>query len=425
MSRVYQVSGLHEPTTMNFISITHCNEGTVDFAKTIPISSLVDIDWNRPFCMLKPTLGDRYPYKDNDRVGREKVSDANTDEHHNTDSNKFVDYSIADSDIVDCSNPDSKTAVEYSNTYIDIPTSSTVPSSVSPSTSTFLSRTTDLLKKLIYYHFDKKMESTTRGHFVEYTGRTKLKHLLDIQSADPHRALSWESRNLVCYKMARRRKYARSNLTFFVPNTFVGALFECPVPQEIRAQVIQNLDTSDFLKLLDFRCDPSIARPVLALIADVPLNTWSKIHLSHRFRPSISITVPYMSTRLPLDLRFRNNETPDMFAHTWAARIDVNEDYDYSTPDLDFISQALALSSNYVNHLVALPDVNSNCTGSFGKITADITESPNSSAQYLRDIYPRLSLAERIALVFSKWDDTKIFNSHLRVLQGFWDVMEL
>ena len=65
---------------MHFITISHCNHGQVDYQKVIRTDSSGKIDWGKPFCMLKPKLGEMLTLPDHDTIG-----DPETQDYHNTE----------------------------------------------------------------------------------------------------------------------------------------------------------------------------------------------------------------------------------------------------------------------------------------------------------------------------------------------------
>lgn len=378
ISRIYKINGLPMPMSMSFLSITHCDHGKVDYEKFIPTANLREVNWERPFCVLKPKSGS-YPLNRQESVQKEKQNET-------TETANEVETSLLSKSKI------KKVALGIGH--------------------------------LIRTKIDEGIEKFTDGGLLDYTGKASHNHLLDMKGADPQSSLAWEARHLACFKMARRRKYARRDITFYMPLTFVGALFDCPIPKEKRRQIFNDFKTDDFMKQLDFKCDPSIAKPLLPLIADDITKLWLESQFGHRMNPALVQTTPFLSTSTPLNLRFATSDTPDMFSDTWATKIDVNEDYDYSEIELNMLSQALAASSNYLHKIISPPNINHLTNPSnFGLIGDDFTESPNASKELIIQNFNKMPWEQKLSLMFSKYDEVEAF-SHLKKLQKYWDIIK-
>lgn len=211
------------------------------------------------------------------------------------------------------------------------------------------------IKNLLQNKIDTKLEKLTKGRNIQYTGKRLVQHQNDIKYSSPKDVLEWESRDLICYKMARRKKYAKSNLSFYMPDTFIGGLFECPISTELKQKIIGNLSNHQILQPLEFQfeCDASTARPILPLIADTSINQWIDFKLNP-IKPTLFQTIPYLTTASPLNLRFKSSITADMHVDSWASQIHVNEIYDYTIQDVHCISRAIARTADYVNKLLSI-----------------------------------------------------------------------
>lgn len=132
------------------------------------------------------------------------------------------------------------------------------------------------------------------------------------------------------YKIARRRLYAKLNLVYFLPYTFVGGLFHC-----------EETSSSKHREL----CDPEHATPVSPLVADDSSKHW----MSLLMRPvGVVHNVPYLRTASRWDPRF-----PKLIA--WESAVNVNEKYNYDKLELRLVSMAIANTANYVHKLTRLP----------------------------------------------------------------------
>lgn len=110
---------------------------------------------------------------------------------------------------------------------------------------------------------------------------------------------------LRCFKAARRPQYASRGIDLYVPRTFVGGVFECPVVPGVRST-------------REFRCDPRLAVPLYPLIADDVTQQW--LALGHGGQASVRHSVPFFHTPGPVEaVRFAGRD--------WAHDIHVNEEY--------------------------------------------------------------------------------------------------
>ncbi|RLV94192.1 hypothetical protein JA1_001993 [Spathaspora sp. JA1] len=311
ITRQYKISGGILPVSMHFLTLSHCDHGRLDYQKTIRTDSSGYVDWEKPFCMLKPKLGEMLTLPFHDTIN----------EHSRELKEEDVD------------------------TYDDFPG--------------FFQVKLKKVKNLIRKKVDIQMEKFTNGKFLQYTGKNKFFHHQDLLSSDPQSSLEWESRNLVCYKMARRKKYAKRRISFYVPYTFVGGLFECYIPPAKKREIFTKYTSTDFfIQSFDFKCEPQLSRPISPLLAEDSTTQWFENKLFNLFNPGIIQTIPYLTTSTPLNLRFSSLETSDMYRDTWATKIDVNEDYVYKEADLHIISQAIAKSADLLNKIIAPIDFN-------------------------------------------------------------------
>lgn len=277
--RKYKIEGLM-PTSMHFVAIYHCNHGKVDYLKNIRVQNSQYFDWNRPFCVVRPSTRVR---------------------------------------------PFPNATIHATNGKILA------------------------VKTLIANKIDQVIQSWTSNHHFRFIGKKESHHLEDIQNSNLQTSLQYESGNLICYKLARRKKYAQRNIAFYMPQTFVGGLYECQTSPELKQQILNNLTLEDYFsfKTFDFKCDSSISTLLKPVIAE----DGTKQYFT-RVSTSIIQNIPYLTTASPFDLRFSVSESSDMTSETWGRDIDVNEEYTYNVIELNMILIATAVTSNYLNDLI-------------------------------------------------------------------------
>lgn len=369
---------------MHFITICHCNHGKVDYKKVIRTDTSGDVDWGKPFCMLKPKLAEK----------------AQTVEHSGRVQDTVQSHAI-DSDTKMCKAKQAyKSSSKLGNK--DQDSGNEAHNRLDLKLFDLLGFTKNKYMKvnnLIRKKFDLLMEKLSNGKWIEYTSKEKYHYYKKVlNNTDPQTALLWESNNLVCYKMARRKKYARRKISFFMPHSFVGALYECLLPLDSKQKIIQQLfreasgDTSNLnscsntdsslessfmIQNFQFTCDPHLSIPVAPLLADDSTKQWFENKMHHFLNPRFVQTIPYLTTSTPWNLRFSVSETSDMYRDSWASKIDVNEKYTYNEADLHLISKAVAYSANLLNKLIAPVDFNELFKNS-GKTNDRQNEEPSS-----------------------------------------------
>lgn len=402
--REYRIEG-YGGHAGHFLTIIHCDHGKQDYEKNIRTASSTDIDWNKPFCVLKPDLATKLQPKAQDKVYN-LVLNKTINSFNNTAGNisrgvpnerlKF----FAASNSSNMRRTDKKTENEN-----------------------LLASAVGAIRRFrstILKAMDNKLERVIKGKHLRYTSAHTSTHLDDIRNADPQSSLEWESRNLVCFKMARKKKYAKRNILFYMPYTFIGGLFECPIPKANRREVFQSFTSVDFLKSFDFKCDGSIAKPVLPLIAEDSTSQWIEAGFN-LFNPKLVQKIPYLSTATTLDLRFATSNTPDMFLDTWASKIDVNEDYEYTDLDLNLVAKAVSLSADYLHKFLKPMDISA-LLGDLNLLkTYGIKEPPQIVKQYVIKKFNTLSLDQKANLAISAFNSTLDSLSHIKKLQAIWD----
>lgn len=301
--RYYTMEGYDAKTT-HHLALARCDHGNADFEKQFATKSSIDIDWSKPFCVLKPGTKSKNGL-------------------HNSKKNKTSKQITTDGR----SSPFDK---EYRT---QISSNRNVRGECNKNTDRYR---------------EEKFEDETNGKATNKSWDRFVDLFEDILNPNPQAKLE-DPRNLVCYKMARRKRYAKRDILFYMPYTFVGALFECPLSQKEKTNIYRAFKESDSpLKNIDFRCDKSLARPLRPLLAEDSTSQWFETNYNP-VNPKVVQKIPYLTTASFLDLRFTTSDTPDMLEDKWASQIDVNEDYDYSDGELSLISQGLALSADYLH----------------------------------------------------------------------------
>ncbi|KAI5966057.1 hypothetical protein CANMA_003303 [Candida margitis] len=405
--RQYKISGYAPPISMHFLTIAHCSRGKVDYKKVLRTQTSNFVDWEVPFCLLKPKLSEQV-------VGMNQMSI----QKHNRDINMITNKACSSNNSCSfsmrncaCSNV---TQLE-SNSITESSSLNNVLHTIKYKTSK--------IKQLLRKKFDLTMEKLTNGNWVEYSGKNKNIKFESQQRSQQHRtsmageynkfdggnqqsqqsqslstislhtALTQEINNLICYKMARRKKYAKRKISFFMPHTFVGGLYECLIPLDQKHQILESFlnessinnlgspsspSASPFFMVsqnFQIKCDPHLSRPLAPLIAEDSTKQWFENKLHHVLNPKLIQTIPYLTTVPPSSLSTANmlfpsfnllrftpwqqqESSPDMNLHSWASKIEVNEEYNYDDVDLHVVSKMVAYSANLLNQLIAPLDFN-------------------------------------------------------------------
>lgn len=196
---------------------------------------------------------------------------------------------------------------------------------------------------------------------------------------------------LECYKLARRKKYAKQNLNIFLPNQYVGGLFKCEMPLNVKqSMIINNMDdnlnwlkdknTTNYISML---CSETNSKPILPLIGDKFENYWSEYNGFNKQNNSVFINiskqVPFLFTPHIIDERSNATNTKDStkqensrmieWAHTWTFRtldifrtntkpkklwyneIKVNEDYEYNIEEMNKVEKYVSYTLNKLQNL--------------------------------------------------------------------------
>lgn len=361
--RQYRISmsGL-KPLSQEFVSLVHCDHGKVDYKTVLKVESITQIDWQKTMCIYKPRVAS---YENN--------------------IEGVASHSI-------------ERGIRINN---------------STMAAKKLSKPEKGLTRYLKDVFDRTLEYITSKRAVVYTGRKTNKHIEDIESSTLEAAMQWESRNLACYKLARRKQYSRSNISFFVPQTFVGGLYECIIPSSTLAEIFQTSKLPQSNYVFDVECDPLLSRPLLPLIADISANQWWDIKYNI-FSPSATQFIPYLTTPEPTNLRFGIHKTPEL--QGWAERIHVNEAYDFTDFEPHILSQAISSTADLI--FKALKPVD------FGKLLKEqvnyqVAGHPISESDLVINTIKQLSVDQKLGLLLSI--DPPKYQKVIEKIQGIWD----
>lgn len=382
--RQYRVSGI-KPSSQQYLILSHCDHGKVDYQKVMKVRSINKIDWESPICLLKPRLGKSLNDPPEDTVQRLNTRDLKGSEFKRIFGRKGGGPKISN---LNKRTLDIKDKVKSAKNYIKVK-----------------------IKKFIE-------QNVPISSPIIYTSPTTEQHMEDISNSSLQASMEWESRNLACFKLARRKKYAKRDTTFYIPQTFIGGIYECLVSPQERTSVFRNFSLENSLDDLQFDCDSTMSRPLLPLIADYNGKQWWEFN-KNIFNPSIIQTIPFLTTSSPLNVRFSLTETPEMSRDTWATKIRVNEDYDYTEADLHYITQALALTSDFIFKLFEPID--------FGKLLNNIPNisqykiagKPIIENDLVISTINKFSIDQKLSILLSL-DPTKYLPT-ITKLQKFWE----
>ncbi|KAG5421389.1 hypothetical protein I9W82_000479 [Candida metapsilosis] len=315
--RQYKISGYNPPVSMHFLTIAHCNAGKVDYKKVLRTQSNKFIDWDVPFCLLKPSVSEAV-------VGVvDEVPKQGENNGHSSFENEYMNVS-------------SRGGQQQNLQTAKVPSSRVLNT---------IKRKSIQINDLIRKKFDTTMEKLTNGKWIEYSGKSnnafsnkqqaplstdqynKLDgfstHIQQQSALSPlHTALTQELNNLICFKMARRKRYAKRKVSFFMPHTFVGAIYECLIPLDQKHEILKSLINSNkegleqnhssgsllplsnhqfFMVMQNFpmKCDSHLSRPLAPLFAEDSTKQWFENKFHHLLNPKFIQTIPYLSTPAP------------------------------------------------------------------------------------------------------------------------------
>ena len=367
--RFYTMEGYDAKTT-HHLSLARCDHGSADFEKQFVTKSSIDIDWNRPFCVLKlatKSKNELHKLKENRKLERNTTDGRRS---HVDEENSAQTHS-------------NKKGIDKSNKSLE-----------------------------------EKLKDETNGKATNKNWDRFVDLFEDLLSPNSQGKVE-DPQNVVCYKMARRRRYAKRDILFYMPYTFVGALFECPLSQEEKTTMYRSFNEGGTpSENFEFRCDKSLARPLRPLVAEDSTSQWFETNYNP-INPKVIQKIPYLTTASFLDLRFTTTDTPDMLEDKWASQIDVNEDYDYSEGELALISQGLALSADYLHK-----NLNPKDLSLFFRRLADIKAfSSENLKHFIESISQHVTNStddHKLNLLLSSQSKEEA-QHHLQNLENIWD----
>lgn len=185
-----------------------------------------------------------------------------------------------------------------------------------------------------------KLEQLTKEAYLLFTKGGGV--LLDNPTLD--------SKHLQCFKMARRKKYAKSTIDVFVPHSYIGGLYACGIDTDLLSDTSRPQDIVSPLQIL---CNESLSIPIAPLISDDGTKQWIKFTKS-LLQPVIVQNIPFLKSPSPFNPLFSISDMP---SGKWAAELKVNEDYSYSPLDLHLRAVALQNIANLVRKISDPPNL--------------------------------------------------------------------
>lgn len=394
--RQYVVKNL-KPPMLHFVSLSHCTNGRVDYERLSRTGKETDIEWDKPVCLLFPT----------DEQMKKQVNNTIISKLNNFDLTKVN---------------------EIINNPVD-------------SAKYLIKNQKSKLRKKVKQSFNDFIRKiSSKARFIEYTDdslSTKLEDLTSFNYSNLN--LSNELTNLKCFKLARRKKYALRKLMVYAPFSWVGGIFECEVPDEVKIEYLKNLkDSNNFLKNFNFKCNNTNSKPLLPLIADDLGSQWIEKEKGVAF----SQRVPYLYTPSLLDFRYGKsidslslkNESKlsieNQFKkvgiplNNWFEEIEINEEYNYTNYDIGILSRTMTTSINFINDLLVstkndsiLNNYDWNKPELFGLSSI---ETNKLSIDYLEQKFLNL-----LPYTYKKNNVNSSFLKVLRNTQNLWDNLKL
>lgn len=176
------------------------------------------------------------------------------------------------------------------------------------------------------------------GRFRERSEVARVSTLVSSQQLKQLRDFDYP----ICYKMARRKVFAKKNLSYYMPLTFVGGLFSYS----------GNTSYSGSRGEKSIGQNYTFARPEMPLVAEDTTSQWIELKLLHLAGPSLKQIIPLFSSTKPRNFPFPFADVTGLTLDSWAENLDANEDYQYSELDASTISQSLAATADLIHKLV-------------------------------------------------------------------------
>ncbi|KAI5950087.1 hypothetical protein KGF57_004433 [Candida theae] len=356
---------------MHFLTIAHCNEGKLDYKKVLRTQSNKFIDWDVPFCLLKPSVSENVVGMNQYQSSVKAPSKSQGQKNGELDYDSFVNVGGRYTNTSTSQEQQKQQLYSHHQTQ-----------GVSSTVLKMVKHKSGQVNQLLRKKFDSAMEKLTNGKWIEYSGRNKNTFKIDQQhhqegetsqslqsdtydklagtfnncnqqeqqqqqqqqstgrlayssssSSSPlHTALTQEINNLICFKMARHKRYAKRKISFFMPYTFVGAIFECLIPLDQKHEILQSMlinsqsahhhkhrssqqlhhshhsgqrlqsNHNEFFMVsqsFQIKCDTHLSRPIAPLIAEDSTKQWFENKFHHLLNPKFIQTIPYLTTPTP------------------------------------------------------------------------------------------------------------------------------
>ena len=390
INRQYVVKDL-KPPMLHFVSLSHCHQGELDYERLIRTGRETDIEWDKPICMF---TSDKLKKLYNTQT-KDKSSDDKNDKNANI---RLV------------------TDVPQKPHSIDL-------SHLKPSRVQKRSKL-----KQGFNEFLRKISSKLR--FIEYTDDSLVTNLQNLSPLSYKGFGAGDLDDLKCYKLARRKKYAKREMMIYAPYTWVGGIFECQVSQEAKEHYLKSLqDSRDFIKPFDFRCERNNSRPLFPLIADDVTNQWIEKERGLTF----SQRIPYLYSPGLLDFRYgkpakalglksdtiifddhsTHQKSQDALPYDkWTLELEVNEDYHYEANDIDLLTDAVTQSTNLIHHFLK----SEHRYSPWEWDTPELIGPDQDSSLYLE---------QKFFSILGKMKDKKLGSKMVMHLQEHWDNLTL
>ncbi|AGO13042.1 AaceriAFL119Cp [[Ashbya] aceris (nom. inval.)] len=175
---------------------------------------------------------------------------------------------------------------------------------------------------------------------------------------------------LNCFKLARRKKYAKRSFDIFLPDTWVGGLFHCNVTNDVKTKLVSLMDQDLNIRLdaeggddrfdITNVCTRENAIPLQPIMSSDYKQYWTNYKTQSRiplvsqvYKMQVEKIIPFFETPVgvgagrikwgsPLDEQFasmadfwrQHSKTP------WYEEIEVQENYNYNPTEEQDISTA-------------------------------------------------------------------------------------
>ncbi|KAH3680335.1 hypothetical protein WICMUC_000402 [Wickerhamomyces mucosus] len=330
IERHFVFKGVKSPI-LNFVSFSHCDQGSLDYEKLILTGRETDIRWDTPICLFTPKERS-YLVEESRMKGKQMISQ--------------IDKSR--SDFQDAPNTHNAKELEDS------------------SDNELFKRSTGIRKKIKEKFITLLENISFKIGFIDYR-YDPLQNRVEDRKQISYQDLSIQDlESLKCYKLARRKKYSKREMLLYAPYTWVGGIFECEISQETKQKYLKYLkDSKDFIKPFQIKCNPKKSKPLFPLLASDITKQWIEKYGGVQF----SRRIPYLYSPGQLDYRYGkpaqllglksnkagfedyidNGSVKKLFFDNWYEELEVNENYNYSSNDTDFITEAITKSSNLMN----------------------------------------------------------------------------